>query len=421
MLSKFVDFIADDEADDMFVTGRAGTGKTTDVRVLVAYCLANDIEAVVTAYTHKALGILIDKMPEGTQFKTVHSFLGKRPTINQHAQRVEHIDNNVKAGATAKTSVLFIDEYSMIGERDFVDLVAAEIKIVWIGDPYQLPPINDMPAVVPYGDYQIMLTEIKRLAKDNPLGSILEQLVSFIEGAPLAPLVGNENFIRGIDIVESYQACAEPDKVILAFTNNNVQQLNASIQGRMKPLEGDLLRSPTTKKPYQFVSWVEHPTCVELPFGDPLMLNSKYKTLEYMISIGTKFAELIDDEGDIVVMAVMFGHHDYRVHAAELKYHAVEANNAIGEHAAQWTRDNPKKPLAKKRKKAWRELLSFNECVICIDFAHAMTVHNSQGSTYKVVYADTEDLYKAVNFSVKMYLKLMYVALSRASQRVETN
>ncbi|MGL5567505.1 MAG: ATP-binding domain-containing protein [Plesiomonas sp.] len=50
-----------------------------------------------------------------------------------------------------------------------------------------------------------------------------------------------------------------------------------------------------------------------------------------------------------------------------------------------------------------------------------MTVHKSQGSTYDTVYVDTEDLYRCAAINIKQYLKLMYVALSRASNKVITN
>ena len=54
-------------------------------------------------------------------------------------------------------------------------------------------------------------------------------------------------------------------------------------------------------------------------------------------------------------------------------------------------------------------------------FAHAMTIHKSQGSTYDTVYLDTEDLGMVANMDYIMYLRLLYVAVSRASNKVITN
>jgi len=165
---------------------------------------------------------------------------------------------------------------------------------------------------------------------------------------------------------------------------------------------------------------------IELPFGDPLELNSKYKTLEHLIKNKQKFAILEDLDGERVTMAAVFGHYDFKLKLDDLKADAAESNRVIehdfkGYKAAAWTAQNKSHPLARRRAKAWRDFLSFNECVVCLDFNHAMTVHKSQGSTYGTVLVDTEDLYKAAYFSMATYLKLMYVALSRASEKVITN
>ena len=58
---------------------------------------------------------------------------------------------------------------------------------------------------------------------------------------------------------------------------------------------------------------------------------------------------------------------------------------------------------------------------MCIDFPYATTVHKSQGSTYETVLLDIKDLGICANSNYNLYLKLLYVALSRASERVFTN
>lgn len=428
MLTTFKAFLDDDDAWDMYITGRAGTGKTWGLNDLAIYCLANEIDMVASAYTHKALGELAKRLPAEVILQTLHSFLCKRPTINANATNSKHIESSKKQGNTAKTSVLFVDEYSMVGERDYCDLVIEQeegLKIVWIGDPYQIPAVKDIQVVYPRGDYQVMLKEQKRKSTNNPLCDTVEQMVSFIEGEPIVPLAENSNFIRGQNLVEAYDQCATSDKVILTYTNQNVQYLNERIQGYSFPKPGDMLFSPTTQKRFEFMNLVDSPTCIELPFGDPLMLDSKFKTLEYLVRQGTQFAELITEEGDSVVMAFKFGHYDYKTYLEELKIAAAGANANIEKEladvkAVKWAKKNYNHPLAKARAKAWRNFLSFNECVICLDFTHALTIHKSQGSTYDTVFLDLEDIHIAAKYDFQLYLRLMYVALSRASNKVVT-
>ena len=424
MINTLTEFLEDEDALEMFITGQAGTGKTTGLAKLVQYCIEHDIDHTVCAYTHKACGILRSKLPDGANVQTLHKYLKKRPTINTEAKNHKHIEKSMKHGISARTSVLFIDEYSMVGEADLMDIREEDTKVVWLGDPNQLPPVGDVQSVVPYGKYAKTLTKVYRQAADNPLMATLGQLVSFIEGKPSEPLHESDKFIRNQDIAEWYDNDRMSDSfdgVMLAFTNKQVQHLNAQAQGRDMPEKGDRLFSPTTKHHYTFVEWLDTTYQIDLPFGDPLPLGSKYRTLEHLLTQDYKLASVVDDDGDELIFMCEFGHYAYKTTAEGLKKAAAASNSDIGDKAAQWARQHPNDAKSKTRAKAWRNFLSFNEAVICLDFAHAMTVHKSQGSTYKSVYLDTDDLGIMADINYTTYLKLMYVAVSRASDYVVTS
>lgn len=436
-LQVFKQFTADKEAWDMYITGRAGTGKTTDCGAIVQYCLDNNIEHVVCAFTHKACGILRTKLPKGAKVVTLHSYLNKRPVLNQQATTVKTLQSNKQMSAPEAVKLIIIDEYSMIGERDYADIRAlqdedydgnAEVKVLWLGDPYQLPPVGDVQSVQPDGDYQVMLTEIKRQAKDNPLAEPIAQLVSFIEGKQPEPLIVSANFVRGKDLAEAYLECDSQDKVILCYTNNNVQNLNATIANRIEPKQGDRLFCPSTQAYVQYLRKLPKSSVdfVNLAYGETLALNTKYRTLEYLLKSNYDFCEVEDEDGNILVYAYVFGHYDYKKRRDDLSVIATAANNAITSahrsvSPSGWAKANDKEPLARARAKAWRDFLSFNDCVVCLDFPYAMTVHKSQGSTYDYVFVDTQDIGQLANTNWLLYLKLMYVAVSRAAKQVVTN
>jgi hypothetical protein len=428
MIEMFKKFIVDEDYEEMFVTGPAGSGKTTGLKESVEYCQANGIKYAVCAFTHMACAVLRGVLPEDAIIGTLHKYLRKRPAVNQDALKEKHVQINAKFGEADKVQVLFIDEFSNVGERDLMDLRALEIKLVWIGDLNQLPPVGDVLTVSPFKPYWLRLTKVHRQSSDNTLIEPLTQLVSFIEGAEPEPLITSERFIREQDIVEwyvndmTYKGIGF-NGVMLAYTNKQVQWLNSQAQGRDYPIAGDRLFSPTTKQYYTFVEYVDFTNILDLPFGDPLELGSKYKTLEYIHKLSyIKFAKVIDDEeGDEYVFATMFGHGDYNNMLATLKKVAAASNAVIGKQASVWAMNNNMDPRAKNRAKAWREFLSFNQAVICLDFSHAMTVHKSQGSTFDMVYLDTDDISIAANMDYPLYLKLMYVGMSRARHSVITN
>jgi len=434
MIKTFEAFMADKAAWDMYVTGRAGTGKTTKLADLVK----NLDNYTVCAYTHKACSILRDKLHNGAKIQTLHSFLKKRPTINSNATSMKHIEGNAVMGTSDKVHVMFIDEYSMIGEQDLMDIRALQddydgtpgVKVVWLGDPHQLPPVGDMFTLAPSGDYQVTLTKIYRQAKDNPLMIPLNELISFIEGEPAHKLTESTKFIRGVDVADPTMSRPE-DSVILAFTNAKVEEINAKMEGKNLPEDDDILFSPTTKKTYVFSDHIE--SCVAmagitLPFGDrELLANSKFKTLEHLVTMeDVLYANVVDHDEVVHCVAYVFGHATFMNKLKDLKRIAAASNKAIekanlGYKAAGWAKSNYTTPLARARAKAWRDFLTFNECVMCLDFSHAMTVHKSQGSTYDTVYLDTDDIGIATNIDYDLYLKLMYVGMSRASNKVVTN
>jgi len=257
----------------------------------------------------------------------------------------------------------------------------------------------------------------------------MTNIVEMIKGADVEPIRSSENITRGLDIAEVYKKDSELNKVVLAWTNKAVQELNAKIEGRTKPEVSDSLWCPTLRHEVKVVDFM-HPLNVAsilTPTGQ-LSLGTKYKTLEQLFTLdGIKFVlvhnmTLHQD----CILAYVFGHESYKKMLKGLTDVAVEANREIktisgAQSPAVWARQNYNSSKAKRRAKAWRELLTFKSSVVCLDFYHAMTVHKSQGSTYKHVYIDCKDLAKCAEKNLTLYLKLFYVALSRTSKRVFTN
>lgn len=437
ILDTFKAFMADKAAPYMYVTGGAGTGKTTDLGYTVQYCVDKDINHCICAFTHNAVGVLASKMPDEAVLATLHSFLTKRPTINTGATSVKHVNSNTIVGLSDVVRVLFVDEFSMIGNRDYEDIQSLQwddetgeliTKVVFLGDLNQLPPVGDMQSINPSGNYCVHLTKVHRQSDSNPLLDTLTQLAMFIGGATPEPLEEHSTFTRGVDLVAEY--FKHPSAVVLAYTNERVQELNRLIEGKSTLNVNDEVFSPTTrcmghishimdKSEVQFISTI---------MGDILELNSKYRTLETLFKLPIQFIKIeeqVEDSIKLRTRAAIFGHKDYLNLSSELKAKAVKVNQAIERKfnvsAREWCKENPLHKLSKSRAKAWREFLAFNSCVICVDFKHAMTVHKSQGSTYSVVLIDTDDLGKCADHNYKLYMQLMYVAISRASEKVFTS
>lgn len=435
MIETFIKFIEDQKASTCYITGMAGTGKTTSLAELLQWCIDNQKHTVTCAFTHQAVKVLAGKVPftGNNVLCTLHSYLKKRPSINGEATKLAHIDGNVQMDLPDTIDILFVDEFSMIGDRDFDSINTLQYsedghlrtKVVYIGDENQLPPVKDEFSIIPQEPYWIKLTKIHRQAGDNPLINTLIDLNDYINGNKVSKLEPHEKFIRGVDIVQKFKEC-RTSKIMLAYTNAQVEALNAEVEGRNTPSIGDTLFCPTLRKTYTLQDIKPSIHCIHNIKGELVDDFDKYKTLDTIHSLtGVQFFILTDDEGEEHNRAVIFGHDSYLQKKNELAKKAVKTNRDIEKkyncQPSQWARSNWSQPLAKARAAAWKDFLAFNANVVCMDFNHAMTVHKSQGSTYENVFIDMEDIGKCADKDYKMYLKLLYVAISRASDTVYTN
>ena len=121
------------------ITGSAGTGKTTVLKVCIAVLKKlhkGQCKVTLTAPTGRAAMRMSLATGLETGASTIHSLLG---LTGQEDENVEVTPNQVS------TDVLFIDEASMCELSLFYKLLYntdEHAKIVLIGDPNQLPPVG---------------------------------------------------------------------------------------------------------------------------------------------------------------------------------------------------------------------------------------------------------------------------------------
>jgi ATP-dependent exoDNAse (exonuclease V) alpha subunit len=152
-------WIKDRNAPQVFrLFGWAGTGKST-----LAIHLAKSVRTVVyAAFTGKAAQVMRKKGCKGAQ--TIHSLIYTLTGENEGEPRFA-IDPESPAG---DADLIVIDEVSMVNEQLGADLLSFGTKVLVLGDPFQLPPVEGtgyFTSVEP----DIMLTEIHRQAADNPI------------------------------------------------------------------------------------------------------------------------------------------------------------------------------------------------------------------------------------------------------------
>lgn len=176
--------------------GYAGTGKST----LARHLAENAGKVLFAAYTGKAASVLRRMGCSGAS--TIHSLIYRvrdgdpsdvvKITLELNALRAadppdeqaislkERELENARDKARQprfelnsdsqlrRADLLVVDEVSMVGEEMGRDLLSFDVPILVLGDPAQLPPVRGA-AFLTAADPDVMLTEIHRQAKDDPI------------------------------------------------------------------------------------------------------------------------------------------------------------------------------------------------------------------------------------------------------------
>lgn len=141
--------------DRRFVlAGYAGTGKTS----LIPHIQDMYPGAVVVTYTNKASLVLRSKGVCGVT--TIHRLMY---TLEDERTMTWAKNDFLKD----RPSVIIVDEASMVSEQIRKDLESYGIPVIYIGDPFQLPPVNENGSIMDDADFQ--LTEIRRQAEGSPI------------------------------------------------------------------------------------------------------------------------------------------------------------------------------------------------------------------------------------------------------------
>ena len=440
-------FLAADAQREMFIFGPAGTGKSSSICSLVKWCAQMEKTLCVLAFTHQACAVLRSKIGGGNAecVRTIHSFLGKVPVFDPFSAKTT--PQSTESYKPPPVELLVVDEFSMCPRSDCLDLRHLGCKIVWVGDQYQLPPIRETRSFVnptPLGP-NCELSVVHRQAADNPLLAVLSALANMVKHDlpwTRAALVYSDALVRNTDLAGHYQQHGiRGTDILLAYTNKRVQLLNATIQGRRLPEVGDTVYSPTTRSTYTVTGGLRQKE-------DLLHWHTKYgkacTVYEHQMDSNKRrdyiFLLLTDEDGETKPYSAIFGYASYN----RARDHVYNGASRMAKLVKQRfctcssvglcpcidtlglnrlyndkTMDAASVTLLARHRAAAAAAHSFLHYTLSLDFPHALTVHRSQGSTYRNVYLDIADIERSAALSGNnQCLRLMYVGLGRAAQRV---
>ncbi|MHA1574429.1 MAG: ATP-dependent DNA helicase [Alphaproteobacteria bacterium] len=414
-LEQVTEFLHSDESM-LTLGGHAGTGKTTLVPYVVEAALElwGKRSVVLTAPTNKAAKVLrqIAEIADlDVRCYTIHKAQGLRLADDDEKKYLVQTGEGELAGV----KLIVVDEASMIGTRMFGMIENATagsgVKVLYVGDPYQLPPVNDGKMQAFTRLRQVRLTQIVRQAKGHPvieLGEFFRQRID--GGKPIQP-DGTEVdepvgvfYMRPADwharLIAEMKAHAleRPGEYrALAFTNNAVDgmvgDIREAIYGPDVPqfMPGERV---FTARPFKEMHTDQEATVVEAFPVQKHPTYPKFKAVPVEIETDGRSASMF----------------------------AYTAANP-GEVSRERRRLADAAALAQKNGEGsghlWKAMHKFVDAFTDLRSVHAMTTHRSQGSTFDSVFVNAPDIAGASRRGgEELKFRLLYVACSRARNRV---
>lgn len=357
-----------------FLSGYAGTGKTTTARQAAANAVGhNQINMVeFIAPTGKAAARLREKGCKGA--RTMHQFIYRVLGEDDDGDPVF----SARGKLDYKPRLIVIDECSMIGTWDLNNIKKHNIPILAIGDIGQLPPVSATPAFIA-GSQNYLLDKIERQGGES---NIIRASMFIRQGHKLPPREYEDVRVRFGDapLQELVNHCGE-DAQILVARNATRWGINRKVRQALGyhdsiPMIGEKI------------------VCLFNQHGFGIMNGEQGIVVEYKqvevddgeeddVAIYKKDKGDDDDQGHRVVIKSLT---DGKLRECRFDYRAFDSDPDV-------RKEYSKKPGA------W-------------DFGYAMTVHKSQGSEWDRVLVIEESIQGIP------YNQLMYTAVTRAKNQL---
>jgi len=404
--------------------GSAGTGKTwlsgEIIKILKkGYDINTDYNngmVFVTAPTNKALAVLKTKVSSAVEFATIHSALKLRKWTDSKTgievfaptKGGKQEFKNCKAAIIDEASMLglgieggwVIEEGERIYKRGHLDTLG--FPILYIGDPKQLNPVGEEISAVWAKDYPVVeLTEIIRQGAGNPIITLSRDtdMVFFKE----PNLVNGKGYVYDNNqegFVERLAEVNGTDELkFLAYDNRTVDGLNSRVRKRI---------------------YGANPAFVQL--GETLVFDSPIEGYYTNQEVKVKELEIVTGSIPVPNAKTRFDSMNKPTNATDtlrVKYYRVNDSFNIVHEDAQPIFNNVYNILASNCSRLGWDFKGksfFKDQFAAVKHNHAITIHKSQGSTYKETILDIGTV--MFNKNAPERERLLYTGITRASDLI---
>ena len=432
---NIIDYLTcDSDYDGVVISGYAGTGKTFLVKRVVEFVnIYINKPIAITAPTNKAVHILEKNNPyqaksnmfrvkDNVIYSTIHKLFGLNEVIDDEGN-ISY--KKASRDISGKYAIIIIDEISMLDDDLLQLVIDTGSKLILMGDPCQIPPVNKSDCEVfrsdcRYNFLHCQLNQIMRQGNGNPIIDIsvkirenlnsehpVEKISNVINGCGVQFINDNKAVrIRELcNMFNSDEYLFDRNYVkVICWRNQTIKYFNDNIR---KIMFGD------TKE--RFVK------------GECVIANSAlWQEAKYDDEMWRKY---VNNSEEFVIENIDIDNLSYSINGNLFtgKFYLLSARSFDGGRYLlrcvheDSLRDyykycNEFKTIARKNKCAalWVDYYNAVKINHDITYNYAISSHKAQGSTYENVILTESDL--DMNKKVVERNRIKYTAYTRASK-----
>lgn len=397
----------------LVLLGEGGTGKTTCIMEVVKQYVKEGKKVLLTAPTNKAVKQLENVARAANMFNyistmTIHKALGLGLLPDEENKFP------VKMGVSVIPSfdLLVIDEGSMLSNIAVNKFIAPEIalnpdlKVIIMGDDYQLPPVKETesPGLLMFPS--IKLTKVERFKEDSGIAAVVTGIRKSIETNK--PFNFDESFnVESMQpvkldqyILDQFNNTDDVDSVrAIAWTNARVDEINEMVREKLYG-----------KNCAKYV--VGERVVTGAPIKDVMTDEILLGTDEECIVLSVSLSSIIDRTSGEEYKTYYLTLESIYGEATPITCHVIHEDSKGKYEEALSTVAR----RAYKDRRLWGRYHDLKELASVVRHCYCITAHRSQGSTYPHVIVDVRNIQRCRDR--KMARKLLNVASGRASKRL---
>lgn len=355
-----------------YLAGYAGTGKTSIVAFIMDALGFSYSDVCFGTYTGKAALVLSDNI--GQKVSTIHSLCYELVDdfLNEKSNKVEMVFQFRKNSPVKKSKLLVLDEVSMVNKDIMADLLKFGVKILVLGDPFQLAPVEGDAYFNEEYTPDFFLTEIHRQALENPIIMLSQQVrlgnrIAFGQYGDSVLKISYDDATSDLWL-QADQVIVGTNKTRRSRNNWFRQELGYTEKNSKFPVVGDRL------------------ICLRNRWDDG-MVNG-------MMLVATSDANVAHDRESFKLSFAQDSNSDDKLRFTNMNCSSSEVLGGI-----------------KLRMPYWEQKKLVN-----IDYSYAITCHKSQGSQYDDVLFEDEGFGSWLNDNT--YYRHLYTAMTRTAKNL---